>query len=538
MRAPLDLVPRATGQQDRQIVRRMNAAVAQSAAIKNHGMIQQRAITVRRRSQFLQVMREQCGMKNVDLGDLCDLHGIVLMVRRRVVRVVDADLAVGPIALLAAQHERDNPCHVALQCGRHQIKQNLGMLIIRGGYPGRPIQYRQFPRGLLLCPGDPPFDVANGIEIFGEPGAVVWAKRLHDASAGLGHPVENAAVLRIAGRSDPPLPLSRLRGRGELAELRATDLRFTPDEAAAFLNDVMGLGLSTDDVAALETRTEGWVAGLQLAALSMHGREDVPGFIRTFAGDDRYIVDYLAKEVLQRQPERVRSFLLQTSILDRLSGPLCDAVTGHEDGKGMLEALERGNLFVVALDDKRVWYRYHHLFADVLQAYSMEEQPDRIPALHQRASEWYEQNALRADAIRHALAGEDFDRAAGLVELAAKAMLGTTQEPTLLEWLKALPDELVRARPVLSVYYAFASLSGVGLEAAEARLRDAERWLDATAETSEPPETRSAEMVVVDEEGYRSPIGNDIRRPCLSCRGSRRCFRHREIRSAGTRPLA
>ena len=163
--------------------------------------------------------------------------------------------------------------------------------------------------------------------------------------------------LVIASRSDPPLPLARLRGRGESTELRAADLRFTPDEAAAFLNEVMGLELSPDDVAALETRTEGWIAGLQLAALSMRGREDVPGFIRAFAGDDRYIVDYLVEEVLQRQPERVRSFLLQTSILDRLSGPLCDAVTGREDGKGVLEALERGNLFVVPLDDKRHWYR-------------------------------------------------------------------------------------------------------------------------------------------------------------------------------------
>ena len=174
----------------------------------------------------------------------------------------------------------------------------------------------------------------------------------------------------------------------------------------------------------------------------------------------------------------------------------------------MLEALERGNLFVVPLDDKRQWYRYHHLFADVLRAHSMEEQPDRVPTLHRRASEWYEQNGLPSDAVRHALAGEDFERAAGLVELAALAMLGGSQEPTLLEWLKALPDELVRARPVLSVYYAFASLSGVGLEAAEARLRDAERWLEATADTSERPAAPPAEMVVVDEEGFRSLPGS------------------------------
>ena len=284
--------------------------------------------------------------------------------------------------------------------------------------------------------------------------------------------------------------------------------RFTAGEAAAFLNDVMGLDLSSGDVAALETRTEGWIVGLQLAAISMQGREDVTGFIGAFAGDDRYIVDYLVEEVLQRQPERVRSFLLQTSILDRLCGPLCEAVTGEEDGKGLLEALERANLFVVPLDDKRHWYRYHHLFGDVLHAHSMQEQPDRVPTLHRRASEWYEHNGLPADAVRHALAGEDFERAAGLVELAAKAMLGTSREPTLLEWFQALPDELVRSMPVLSVYYAFASLGAVGLEAAEARLQDAERWLDAAADTGARPEARPAKMVVVDEEGFRSLPGS------------------------------
>ena len=337
---------------------------------------------------------------------------------------------------------------------------------------------------------------------------VIDAQPVHGGVAFLLDHLPPQMHLIIASRADPPLPLSRLRGRGELAELRAADLRFTLDEAAAFLNDVMSLDLTAGDVAALETRTEGWIAGLQLAALSMHGREDVSGFIRAFAGDDRYIVDYLVEEVLQRQPERVRSFLLQTSILDRLSGPLCDAVTDRENGKGMLEALERGNLFVVPLDDKRHWYRYHHLFGDVLQAHSMEEQPDRVPILHRRASEWYEHNGLPSDAVRHALAGEDFERAAGLVELAARAMLGSSQEPTLLEWLKALPDELVRARPVLSVYYAFASLGGVGLEAAETRLRDAERWLDATADTSERAEAPSTEMVVVDEEAFRSLPGS------------------------------
>ena len=312
--------------------------------------------------------------------------------------------------------------------------------------------------------------------------------------------------LIISTREDPQLPLARLRARGQLGELRAADLRFTPSEAAEFLEGVMGLDLSAEDIAALEDRTEGWIAGLQLAALSMRGREDVAGFIRAFAGDNRYVVDYLVEEVLQRQPERVRSFLLQTSILERLSGPLCDAVTGQERSNALLEALERGNLFVVPLDDRRHWFRYHHLFADVLRARLMEEQPDRAPTLHRRASEWYERNGSPTDAIRHALAAEDFERAGGLVELAALEMLGSSQE-TLYRWLMALPDEVVRARPVLSVYYAFALLGRGGFEAFDAHLRDAERWLDTSAETSERREAPSVEMVVVDEVAFRSLPG-------------------------------
>ena len=303
---------------------------------------------------------------------------------------------------------------------------------------------------------------------------VIDAQPVHEALAFLLDHLPPQMSLVIASRADPPLPLVRLRGRGELAELRAADLRFTADEAAAFLNDVMGLDLSSGDVAALETRTEGWIAGLQLAALSMQGREDVTGFIGAFAGDDRYIVDYLVEEVLQRQSERVRSFLLQTSILDRLSGPLCEAVTGQEDGKGLLEVLERGNLFVVPLDDKRHWYRYHHLFADVLQAHSMEEQPDRVPTLHLRASEWYEHNGLPADAVRHALAAQDFERAAALVEQTARSMVARGEVTTLLTWLEALPDTLIRSRPQLCLAHAWALLLFGKLDEAELRLRDVE----------------------------------------------------------------
>ena len=202
--------------------------------------------------------------------------------------------------------------------------------------------------------------------------------------------------LVIATREDPPLPLARLRVRGQLTELRAADLRFTPAEAAEFLNRMMGLNLRDADIAALEARTEGWIAGLQLAALSMQGRSDTAGFIRAFSGSHRFVLDYLAGEVLERQPERVRNFLLQTAILDRLSGSLCDGVTAQDGGRGMLETLERDNLFVVPLDDQRQWYRYHHLFAEVLKTRLIEAQPEQVSSLHKRASAWYRTERISA----------------------------------------------------------------------------------------------------------------------------------------------
>jgi len=279
-----------------------------------------------------------------------------------------------------------------------------------------------------------------------------------------------------------------------LTELRAADLRFTPEEAGAFLNQMMNLNLSVENIAALESRTEGWIAGLQLAALSMQGREDIASFIQAFTGSHRFVLDYLVEEVLQRQSEHIRSFLLQTAILDRFCAPLCFAVTEREDGKEMLDVLERSNLFLIPLDDKRQWYRYHHLFAEVLQAHLMEAQPEQVSSLHQRASAWYEQNGYPSDAIRHALDAEDFERAAGLIELAWSAMELSYQSSTWLGWVKALPDVLIRARPVLSVGYAWALLDGGELEASEARLHDAERCLDMPKD----------KMFVVDKEQFRS----------------------------------
>jgi LuxR family maltose regulon positive regulatory protein len=326
---------------------------------------------------------------------------------------------------------------------------------------------------------------------------LIEAREVQDGMAFLLDHLPPRIRLVIAGRADPALPLARLRGRGELVEVRAADLRFTPDEAAAYLNDAMGLALTPADVAALEGRTEGWIAALQLAALSMQGRDDVAGFIAGFAGDDRYIVDYLAEEVLQRQPDGVRDFLLQTSILTRLTGPLCDAVTGQDGGKAMLEALDRGNLFVVPLDDRRRFYRYHHLFADVLQAHLLDEQPDRIRELHRRASDWYEQHGERPEAVHHALAGEDVARAADLIEPAIPELRRNRQEATLRSWLEALPDELFRVRPVLTVGLVSSLMVRGDFDGVETRLRQAERWLDPTTD-------RPGEMVVVDDEAFRT----------------------------------
>ena len=290
----------------------------------------------------------------------------------------------------------------------------------------------------------------------------------------------------ISTRADPDLPLSRWRVRGELVEIRAADLRFTPDEAAAYLNTGTGLDLAAEDVAVLEERTEGWIAALQLAALSLQGREDVRGFVAQFAGDDRYVVDYLVEEVLQHQPGPVREFLLLSAVLDRLTGPLCDAVAGREDGTDTLMALERANLFLVPLDDRREWYRYHHLFADVLRARLLAERPDLVPQLHQRASRWYQAHDLTEDAIRHALAASDFDRSAYLMELAVPAIRRHRREAVLLGWLKALPDDVVRRNPVLSVFHGSMLMAAGDLDGVEPRLQDAERALTALPDASAP----------------------------------------------------
>ena len=303
--------------------------------------------------------------------------------------------------------------------------------------------------------------------------------------------------LVITTREDPHLPLARLRARGQLTELRAADLRFTPAEAAEFLNRVMGLNLSAEDIAALETRTEGWIAGLQLAALSMQGHQDTASFIQAFTGSHHFVLDYLLEEVLQQQSESIQAFLLHTSILSRLCGPLCDAVLGEPAGPGQetgqetLEYLERANLFIVPLDNERRWYRYHHLFGDILcQRLGQRLSPAEIAEYHLRASLWYEKNGDEAEAFHHALTAGDFGRAAGLAELAYQGMDDRFQTAAWLGWVKKLPEDVVRLRPVLSTQIARAFMDAGEPEASEACLQDAERCLNGL----------SGEMIVADEE--------------------------------------
>ncbi len=330
---------------------------------------------------------------------------------------------------------------------------------------------------------------------------LIEAPEVHDGMAFLLEHLPPQLHLVLATRADPALAVARLRGRGELIEVRAADLRFTPEESAAYLNGPMGLALSGADVAALDGRTEGWIAALQLAALSMRGRDDVSEFIAGFAGDDRYIVDYLAEEVLQRQPAPVRDFLLRTSVLGRLSGPLCDAVTGQEGGRARLVSLERANLFLIPLDGRREWYRYHHLFADVLQAHLLEERATEVPELHRRASAWFEQNDDPSQAIDHALDGADFARAAGLMELAIPAVRRDRREAELRRWVRMLPDEVVRVRPVLGIAFVGALAQGEEFDSIGERLSVVERSLRSDGDVW--PEQPPPDVVVVDEEGYR-----------------------------------
>src|SRR5918994_5368463 len=308
--------------------------------------------------------------------------------------------------------------------------------------------------------------------------------------------------LVIAGRRSPPLPLPRLRARGRLTELGAPELRFTHEEAADFLGRTMDLNLTAESVAALEKGTEGWIAGLQLAAHALRDREEEFRSTEAFAGGARHVFDYLADEVLSRQPEDVQEFLLKTSVVETLSGPLCEAITDTTDGREMLERLERDNLFLVPLDDEGRYYRYHHLFAAFLRERLGRERPDAILELHHRAGLWEEADGCLSGAIEHALTAEDFERAANLIEEETGVRRRYVDAAMLLRWLGTLPEGLVRQRPQLSLLYAWALAHSGALEDAEDRLRDTEEAmkLDGGASTmglSDEERTMLGEICII-----------------------------------------
>lgn len=315
---------------------------------------------------------------------------------------------------------------------------------------------------------------------------VISNPSLHEALAFLLEHLPPRLHVIITTRADPPLPLARLRARRQLAEIRGDDLRFTSAEVAAFLNQIMGLNLSAADIAVLETRTEGWIAGLQMAALSMQGRDDIAGFINSFGGGHRFILDYLVDDVLRQQPEAIQQFLLQTSLLNHLSGPLCDAIlsrgaeahgtTPFASSQEVLEYLEQANLFLVPLDNERHWYRYHHLFAEALRHRLQALQPRQVSILHQRASEWHEQQGLLAEAIYHALNVQDFARAAHLVEQVGQTLLIRGETVTLLKWLNVLPEAIVQTRPQLCLFHAWTLILNNQVAEAEQRLQAASEF--------------------------------------------------------------
>ncbi len=308
---------------------------------------------------------------------------------------------------------------------------------------------------------------------------VIRTPEIHQAVTFLVEHMPPALHLVLICRADPPLPLARWRARGEMVEVRAQDLRFTLGEAAAFLNGARRLGLTDELVDALYQRTEGWVTGLQLAALLLKERKDAAGFVAAFAGSHRYVLDYLVEEVLSRQPEQLQQFLLQTSVLHRLSSPLCEALTGMADSQQLLRALEEADLFLLPLDEAGEWYRYHHLFADMLRAHLQLQLPGRWAELHLRASDWFAAEGLTGDAIHHAIAAQDWGRAADLLESGAETAWAGGELRDLLAWLKALPATTLRDRPRLCLLYARTLIPTGRAGAIEALIADAEAGLTA-----------------------------------------------------------
>lgn len=327
--------------------------------------------------------------------------------------------------------------------------------------------------------------ITNKIVLVMDDYHLIDSQSVHDAVTFLLENLPPQLHLVITTREDPPLQISRLRTRDQLNEFRAVHLRFSTAETAEFLNEIMGLKLSAKDIVALEKRTEGWVAGLQLAAISMQGRTDISNFIQSFTGSHHFVIDYLVEEVLNHQPEHIHDFLLQTSILDQLNGSLCDALTGQENGQVTLETLERANLFIVSLDSQRRWYRYHHLFADLLRQRLRQTQLGRISSLHRRASEWFEQYGFTDQAIEHAVRAEDFERAVYLIEDQADSVWMRGEHRKLQYWLAELPIELLFSNPNLCIFHAWEQFANGQLDAAEESLQAAETLVTSQDSLSE-----------------------------------------------------
>ncbi|MCL5962484.1 MAG: LuxR C-terminal-related transcriptional regulator [Chloroflexi bacterium] len=320
----------------------------------------------------------------------------------------------------------------------------------------------------------------SGVAIVLDDYHVITSEIIHQGITFLLEHLPQQMQLVLSTRADPPLSVARFRARGQLTEIRAADLRFTPEETSAFLNTVMGLDLRPEDVIALEARTEGWIVGLQLAALSLQNRTDMREFIDAFTGSHHYVLEYLTEEVLNGQPEAVQSFLLQTSILEGLCASLCNAITGNSDGGAMLQRLQRGNLFITPLDDEHHWYRYHHLFADLLRNRLNQALPfEQVFELHHRASRWHEQNGSIDEAVKHALEARDFERAALIAEKVAKATMLNGRVTTLLRWIDSLPEALLQARPRLRLYHGWAQFLCGKTELAERALQDSKNSLEA-----------------------------------------------------------
>jgi LuxR family maltose regulon positive regulatory protein len=406
----------------------------------------------------------------------------------------DTTTAVGWLSL----DEADNETHrflTYLIAALRNVQPGIGDGVEALLHTPGPIDWQHLLTGLVIIPlardSEQRVLVLDDYHVLENP-------EIHTITAWLLDHLPPSLHLLLLTRQDPPLPLARLRVRDELSEFRAEDLRFSGAEAEELYNRIMRLGLSAEDVVRLEERTEGWAAAIQLSALSLRDQTDKHAFVEALQGDQRPFADYLVQEVLDHQPPEVKDFLLKTSVLRRMCGPLCSALLGRDDGQPMLERLERTNLFMVPLDNRNEWYRYHHLFAELLRRRRDEELPDEAPALHRRASEWYAEQGLAYEAVDHARRSGEQDWLVSLVERWGELMFMRSELETLHRWLEAIPEAVRRTRPWLAVYDAWCTLPGAGIDPTEAALGWAEQALEAGPELAPNERTRlSAHILVI-----------------------------------------